>query len=294
MKALHTIRYVILAVMIVGSFANFAQNEWGNTVIVASQIALALSFLIQIFLVSSQSYRQLHGKRPAPSNFLEFCKLVGSSLLVVVAGTFSISTSLKKEENTKAHILECVLLFLGFLGAIFRNLFLTGAAIISVLALAELSIFYLIAAIRFVIKTFKTNRVLALLGGGIVVSGVILSLAILFTVQHWPGGAELLNIGLVMASVLLSLTLWRKFNFNKSTITINQGLAMVSSNFVFVFYMCLMFTGYIWAKRIGIAPAFYSQHYPASVYKSAGGRAIEEKDAYESFIKNCRSNGLLK
>ena len=45
MKPITRIRIILFALMIFGSFANFALNEWGNTLIVWCEVLMALSFL---------------------------------------------------------------------------------------------------------------------------------------------------------------------------------------------------------------------------------------------------------
>lgn len=295
MKTLQISRYIILAVMVTGSFANFAQNEWGNSIIVFCQMALAASFAVEVFLAIRESYILQNNKKPSLANMLGFCLLVFLSLFNIMLGTFSVANGGNKDGRLRARILECSLLFAGFLGAIFRNLFLTGAAILSVVALAGLAIFYLVAATRFMVKTYKQSKPLAFTGGGIVIGGVILAVSTLFIIQHWPGGSALLNTGLALSLALLLPSLLRSFNTTNGTTTINKMLATVSANFVFIFYTSLVFSAYIWAKRVGIAPSFYSQHYPASVYKQTmGEKALGEKDAYENFIEHCRKNGLIK
>ena len=48
MKPITRIRIVLFALMIFGSFANFALNEWGITLIVWCEILMAASFLGEI------------------------------------------------------------------------------------------------------------------------------------------------------------------------------------------------------------------------------------------------------
>ena len=50
MKAITRIRIILFALMVFGAFANFALNEWGNTLIVLCEVLMALSFIVDIVI----------------------------------------------------------------------------------------------------------------------------------------------------------------------------------------------------------------------------------------------------
>src|SRR4051812_12966100 len=87
MKALFRFRIILFAFSVFGAFANFAQNQWGITVIQMCHATLALSFLLEALLIFGLRIRL----RQLP--FLNTCFLILTSCVPVIFILLAVSKS---------------------------------------------------------------------------------------------------------------------------------------------------------------------------------------------------------
>lgn len=264
MKAFIRIRVVFLALIILGSFSNFAQNEWGSKLIVLSETLIAFSYFIEGVL-HLRSRLKIGKAYNEGSAFENFC--------------------------------------LGFLffGFVMKNLWFPGSGPVLILSAFFLLLFYIVQNVKFYrVNRSKGILLVSLLTLGSF-TAVILGISIVFKIMHWPGSAMLYFIGFGFSLVMIAGAAKWNFDYDNKRINVLKALSLLKNNIILLYFLTFTVSTFAILGSWGYAPRFYSQKLPQSIekYRTAGDNRSLEKankviDSYIDFERNCFENGFLK
>lgn len=320
------IRFIVvfLALMVFGSFANFAQNEWGNTIIVVCQAFIACLFLVKSILVLYTRIKQ--AQLPA-FNLIQLGAIlitIASILLIILFGiksdylqTYFVILLLiiilghlidsvisqircKKELKYNEGLFESFYLFICFFGLLSKNLFWTGASLYILLGVSFLSVYYLIKAVSFIKNNFRKGKaIVSVLSLGSL-AAVFSGYSLIFKIFHWPYTTVLFYIASAFTIIMAICSLKWRFSFDNNSIVVPKALFLLKTNVVLVYFMTFSFCFYKHLVSLELAPHFYSQKYPTAVEKLRDGteKGAEKSNdlisTYEAFIQNSKIKGFLK
>ncbi len=321
MALLNRIRVIIFAFMVFGAFANFAQNGWGLSVILISQSLICLSFFVQAVMHMLPTFR-LENRRSinyiegvlatlTTATILFFAPDVDnpflSVLLCVIAlgilfpALFLLTELLYKlfsqsKEGSLSGVMENYFLFVSFLGAVFKNMLWPGASMLSVLGIMFLFLYYFISGVKFINDNYTKGRLLVVTLSLAVLSTLFLGLSVLFAIQHWFGGKQMLYSGFVISFFVILFSVRGRFSFENRRMNIFEGFLLYKNHILVMYIMALVFCSYRTLADYDVAPSYYSQYYPASVdkFRNSGqvGKAAEISNVYNDFIIHSKSNGF--
>jgi hypothetical protein len=322
MKPITRTRIILFALMIFGSFANFALNMWGITLIVCCQGLMALSFLGEIVISLFKNIKTNYRKKlsflllsfvGATLLFLVILSAltifskVNSALIPIMLGiTFlaligliiidALYSFFKKLENQG--IYESFFLCTFFISVIFKNNRYPGSDVLLLLGILLLVPYFITTTIRFFKVNYKFGKPLVIVLTFGSIATVFLGLAYLMKTQHWPFADISFYIASAMILVMIVGAIKWNYIFNGEKINIMQGLQLFKTNVILLFFMLVIRTSY---SVIQIGPRYYSADYPASVNKliaiekkEASNKAIEIAHAYDNFIQKAEENGFIK
>lgn len=313
--------------MILGAFANFAQNEWGNKLITICEFIIAITFfseaiscLVPAMIRKDRGLVNLveitlgilpaialttffHSKGDAvidtAGNFISWFLLSFLCSVVITERIFALVKI--RDRAYVSGFVENYFLSAVFLGMVMNNLFLSGSATVSFSAFVGLVCIYVISTVKFFRRNFKSGkRIVPLLTLGSV-AALLMGVGLVAKRFHWPAAIEVVYTGLALGIILILLLVKRNFTYNDQPITVAASLKLFHTHIVLVFFLVFFFNCYLALQTTNMAPRFYSQHYPAAIYKAnreggleAGKKANELANAYDAFIEHSEKNGFLK
>jgi hypothetical protein len=325
MKPITRIRIVLFALMIFGSFANFALNEWGNTLIIWCEILMATSFLGEVVFTLFKNikinYRKKYsvlllsfvgatllfvGILIALTNFSK----VNSELIPIMLGiTFLVLILIiiiealydffKKYKNQGTY--ESFFLCMFFIGLFFKNSRFKGSDILLLLGVLLLVPYFITSTIKFFKENYKSGKALVIVLTFGSITTILLGLAYMMKTMHWPFANFFFYTATAMTLVMIGGAIKWKYVFNGEKINILQGLRLFKTNVILLFFMLFVFTNYKHFVILKLAPDFYSADYPESYYKlrssfdrEAWNKAYEIRSAYDNFVQKAEENGFIK
>jgi hypothetical protein len=322
MKSLFNFRIICFALILFGSFANFAQNLWGNYLINVMELFLALSFVTESFVIIVKRIKNKQLKRfnitLLISMILFFLfpffgmvltdNMVGDvfimfilimTVLMVTDGILAYSR-VKNNRTYISGLYENYFLFFVFMGFFSRNMRWPGSSELLILGIILLIPFYISQTISFLRHNFKDGKVLVTLLSIGSIATVVLGMGLLFKRMHWPGGYQMILTGFILTGVLIVGSFKWKYNFNNQPITIFKALKLLKTQIVPVYFalFILCFHGYL--ASLNMAPKFYSTIRPAAVEKLRNGTQKGETDSwklsemYDRFVEASEKNGFVK
>ncbi|MBK7184057.1 MAG: hypothetical protein IPH89_14700 [Bacteroidetes bacterium] len=183
MKVSTRIRIILFALMIFGAFANFALNDWGNTIIVWCEVLMAISFIGEIAEVSYKRIQNNYRKKLSSivlillisitllvmASVLEilFTKslsdiipiiLISLIILVVIVISEALFDFFKNIESQG--IYESLFLCMFFVSTVFKNASLPGASIILVLSILFLVPYFVTSTVKFFKENYNFGKAL--------------------------------------------------------------------------------------------------------------------------------------
>ena len=315
MKPLRNIRYIIFALTVLGCFANFAQNEYGMSMIIWGTFLIGLCWMVGLALLGKEMWKKKFISIMLTSTFSLFVisivllnfwpdALFGFSMLTFVFSTLTLIAVLALElllvaiANRKQHpsgsslAFESFGLFILFIGITFKFGHWPGASIMMILGGSALVVIYFIE----ILKSFSEfrNRKMTAVFSFLFYFNVILGVAgSVVKNQHWPGSiyfyqSEILLLIILLVPILLNLKF--KLGMEKTSLAVH-GTKRAVFVFVFVFlnYWALFFSLPAW----GVGPKFYSLKNPPALEKmletSVNGdepQIREYRKNYENFLEN--------
>jgi hypothetical protein len=308
--------------MIFGSFANFALNEWGNTLIILCEVLIVLSFLWEVVVSSIVNFRNPLKRKlnlvllsvvgilciiflftvtniatPQTSEvklgfFIAFTLLTLLVLIIINA----LYDFFKKIENQGNY--ESFFLFILFLALIFKNNSWLGSDVMFIFSILFLVPYFITTTIKFFKENYKSGKALVIVLTIGSIATVLLGIAYMMKTMHWPYATIAFYTATAMTLVMIVGALKWTYVFNGEKINILQGLRLFKTNIILLFFMLFVFTSYRYFAILKLAPDFYSADYPESYYNYRNNnkwyKANEIRDAYDSFMHKAEENGFLK
>lgn len=256
MKILNQIRYILFAIMILGCFASFAQNEYGLNMVYFCELFLGLIFLTEAFLYFRANYKT--SKTKAVYLFSEHF-LLGAILI----GYFLFSKDIRMQ---------------GRLLSFFASFFL--------------SIQYLIYAIRSLLKKTKKGALLSILVFLFIIIAIVSVNGLTWKLNHWPYSNVMMKYSVYAAMVIILIGfIKRKYSFDAQPVSFWEHLKNLPGKMRLSFTYFTIWTTYIMLIIWGLAPDFYSLSVPPAQEKMKQERNpaadIYWKN-YSNFIDNRR------
>jgi MFS family permease len=309
--------------MIFGAFANFALNEWGDTLIVLCEGIMVISFMFEIIKTLFLRIKNKFRKKTSIVMFSAFILLpililcvflfaflFGKALyilLFIIIGLFLFITAFviiealvdffKKVENQ--FIYENYFLALFFLALFFRNSAAPGAGPMLVGSIVFLVPYFSTTTIKFFKGNYKDGKQLTLVLTIGSLATILLGFVFMFKTMHWPYATMIFNISIVFIAVMIAGVIKWKYVYQEKKVNILQGLRLFKTNIIFIFFMLFIFISYRLFTTIGIAPGFYSSEYPENFYKYNNStneweKAEEIRNVYDEFIHKAGENEFIK
>jgi hypothetical protein len=256
MKRLNTLIYIGFALVVWGSFSNFAQNDYGYFIIQWAQFAIGIILFIEAVL--SLSEISVIGKTRAFYLFSE-------------------------------HFLIACFFLAGFL----KYMHWPGAGPLYVLSCALLALLYIIVAFVRLGKDLRHGWALALIVFLVYISAAIAVGALVFKIMHWPGSFMLGLICLVICPlILLAALIKRNFRYKEGSMSLFMRLRALTGRPGLVFGYFSTWVIYISLIGLGVAPDFYTyamSRPPAAEQLRQQGREDRANtyiEHYEEFFEN--------
>ena len=292
--------------MIFGSFANFAQNIWGNYIIILTQILISLSFLAEgiMKLFSSYKSRQLlvfnilistliliYYATPLLINFKVNIEIIviGLTITLLILGLSVFIYSLLELKQKKERLDSFVIFENVFLASLFyslglRNLYISGSSLSLLISVIFLLPYYIYIAINTLKLRFEYGKLVALILFFISICSIIAGLSLTFKILHWPFATLLYIISLIIFVFIISL-IRSQYTFENNKVSFSYLLSIPKNQIILIFLISFIYSSYKFMVTQKIAPDFYSSKFPAAVDKLRDGTR-EGNDASERHINN--------
>jgi len=273
MKLIQNLVIIFLCTMLLGFFANFAQNDYGSLIIGLSLLAIStLLFAKTFILIKHQKiwrWAIVLSYVLILISFLAINILQETSFLLVLFSIIFPTTFLpliiffsERKKTTKTNFFEyfftfCIALF--SLGMYFKIFHLSGGAAIRVwfLVLVFPMLLRIFQLIKQSIKEKTSSPFLPILFLFFMTAWMI---GFAFKMQHWPGANNILIssyifLGLLIISILMVAKKGKKFLWFTSQIWIAKTM----------FICFLVITLYYNLSRNKLAPQLYSNEFPPAM-----------------------------
>jgi hypothetical protein len=243
MKALSTLRYILFAIMVLGSFANFALNEYGFTMLSWSHGLIGFIFFIEAFVLLSREYQA--GKRKALYLF------------------------------TEHFLLACF-----FTGYFFRFQHWPGAGQLCVFSALFLFILYLVFGLGLLIRESKYGRPLAIVVFLFIIATALAIEGLTFKTMRWPGSYYMMWTALLAFMLfVVSSFIKKKYVYKQEEISLYKRLMLLPGKPVMVFSYSVLWVVYIFLIMWDVAPNFYTRSSPP-VFDQLRARQDERAELY--------------
>jgi len=256
MKTFNQIRYVLFALMVLGCFANFAQNEYGLDIFYVSHLLIAIIFFIESFIYFRLNYRT---------------------------------------SKTKAFYLFSEHFWLGcnFLGNFFRHMHWPGGGPLLIFGVGILVIQYFIYGIRTLIKEYKKGALLALIVFLFIATTIAALNGLTWKIMHWPGSMMMVYVSFYTTIFLLLVgIIKRRYSYDGQIISFKGRIMKIPGKMRMTFSYFTIWVVYILLIFLGIGPNFYTLSTPPAVEKMRQDRNPNEEiywENYSNFIENRRA-----
>ncbi len=239
--------------MVLGCFANFAQNEYGLDMLHGSELFIGLIFLVE--------------------SFYYFKKNISVS-------------------KTKAFYLFAEHFWLGiiFLGYFFKSMHWPGGGIALTLGPLFIFVIYFTYAIRVLIKEPKKGQLLAVLVFLFVITTICSVIGLNFKIQHLPGSVILMRISFfaVMIFIITGL-IKRRYHYSGEMISLKERIMKLPGKMRMAFAYFTIWIIYIWFIVLKVTPDFYTLSVPPAKEKLKQEQSAAEGvywHNYENFMEN--------
>jgi len=253
MKTLNQIRYFLFAVIVLGCFANFAQNEYGLHMLYYSMLFIAFIFFIEAFVFYSRTIAESKTKT------IYLC--------------------------VEHFLIGCI-----FLGQFFKWEHVLPPGIFLVFGSLLLVLLYFIYAIRMLIKESKKGLLLALVLFMFIIATMSSVTGLTAKLQHLTGTVMLMNISFYsVVFLLLIVIVKRKYSYDGGSITLKDRVMKIPGKMPMVFTYFSLWIIYITFIIFGVAPNFYTLSNPPAVEKMRADNNPKEGaywDNYFEFLGN--------
>ena len=207
--------------MVLGCFANFAQNDYGLTMIGVTYLIISL-----IFFTEAIYYFKIN---------------IGSKKWIAFY-----------------HLSEYFCIGLFFLGSYCKLWHLPGAGVMLVVGSGILAIQYVVFAVRVLLTDLKKGKLITIMVFFFMIAALLAFVGLTFKTQHWPGAWWMLNFTVgVSAIFLLASILKRTYDYNGTSISLYKRLMLLPGKPVMIFTYSVIWLIYIRLIVFGVVPDFY-------------------------------------
>lgn len=120
------------------------------------------------------------------------------------------------------------------LGVLFKSMHWPGGGLLIVLFSSSLSLYVIPVAIANILN-YKKKTMIAICNGPGVFAGMILSTALLFKIQHWPGSGVMMLMGTVL-TIFVCIIFLIGYMTMKEPVKLSPGTFFVVVSFAFLLY----------------------------------------------------------
>lgn len=327
MNALSHIRIILFFVMIFGAFANFAQNDWGNRLIIFCQLMLSLSFMLEAGMVC---WKRIKAKQLPVFNILLLVLMFSSVLLLPMVGNmYSIKSELYTFVELSLLALFMVLLLLDLvllqvrkkrqlpytngmfesvcicfiaMGFYIKNMHWAGAGIVFVGSILLFGVpLYVVKGIQFYKAHVSKGKAFIQTLSLVYLGAVLLGITFIFRIMHYPYASLIFALAMLVVAIFVVLAMRRRFEYEGEMQRVGQGFRLFKSHILSLFVALVIYGGYDFFRRQGLAPEFYEALYPPTVKELSntgrpedGEKANAIVSSYYAFVAHSYETGLLK
>ncbi len=227
LKMFRTLTYLLIALFVLGCFANFAQNDYGMMLVAASLLMFSVSLILEQIISAIVKFRKTRKIRGA-FNF-------GQTVLAV--SLWGLGGKLLWWPLSAVFMVSGLFLLTGMYA---------GIAVISLIKL---------------IKGDRLNRGLRFLASS---SAVLMLIGIVTKLQHWPMSAEfrILGLGLTVATIVYFFAV--KFYLPQEKKNEWNFYQSIPGILPYLFTAFVIISIHFWGWRAGFLPGIYSIEKPAT------------------------------
>jgi hypothetical protein len=267
MKTLRTIQYILFAFLIIGFFANFAQDSYSMEIIASATLFLALVSLIMVFIYIKKIWK--HKK----SSLAFFMLFVLSIILLIFFGDSSMGESIlwtmfglliieliwiiienwKKAQSTNRFLaMEKGGIFLLLAGYAFKIQHYPGANFMLIFSLFIFLFLYLFKAFKLLFSEWKNGKNIAILSFLLYIYLAVVIIAWIFKTQHFPGAKIIKDYPpALLIFLLIPLSLNIKFRYATDKLSFANYLKKGSPIFLFIYITVIGLINYIQFLNVG-------------------------------------------
>ena len=292
MKTINSIKYILIALIVLGFFANFAQNEYGIEIAFYS----LLGFLI-IFLFESIYWRIKEPVTTPKTNRSRSARIIYPlsgiiSLVCIVLAILSDIINLNipgilflilnltwitgliilfiYSSLYRPLFYESLALFFLCVSMIFKYLHFPGAGVLLIIACGFLSVHFFTQGTT-IYKTLRKDS--GLLALSVFAFFLVLAMSLtsfLFAMMHWPGKNMISGIILNLLILIAIPIVFRiKFKLKESKIVLWDRIKIIRGNHSLLFLFFTLSSIWWFLLMVNIAPGIYSNQYPPAMQNLA-------------------------
>lgn len=256
MRLLNNIRYILFGLMVLGCFANFAQNEYGLSLLYFCEFSIGLIFLIEAFIYA----RANTGGRA----IYLFCE----------------------------HFILGVLFMAFSMG---HHLWSFFPRVTVVFCLLFLFLLYIAFAVRTLIKEPKKSVLMAILIFLFSLASIVAVFGLSFKLVHWPGANKMMqyvSFAAIFFGILYFIKV--KYPYGDERISFKERIKRLPGKMPLVFCYFSIWCLYVTMAIYGLVPGFYTLTNPPAVEKlkqQNSERAGVYWQNFETFFENRRTAG---
>ena len=288
-KYTNNIVYVSLALMVLGFFANFAQNDYGMTLVGIALAIISFCFAVKIYnyskhtkwlakfnagflivvLINFGVFDVLEKTYALPDFIVVPILIIDISFLALIAPIFNIVDYFKNKQladskNLLSNYFGNNFILLFCMGAANKCLEAKGASVLMVLSGVMFFFFSIIVSTKYFIKNVKDKTMIAFIVLFLWLFLLSCILGIMFKMQHWPGANSLnLYAGILFILVLVLSIIY--YLFSKVFIT-NVIKTEFNWNILLWLASCIIIQLWFFGRFVDISPKFYSDNIPEAIY----------------------------
>ncbi len=230
MKTISRIQYFLFAIILIGMFASFAQNDYSSYLLNFPYLLIGISFLIGMMLTIKG-----YSEKKSLTFFLFF---------------------------------EYLALGLFFCGSFFLTMHWASADPVLLIGVLILLVLYLGYGIKILSKYFNKEQGPFLILFCIAIFTCLAMIACIFKLQNWSGAGVLIGLSGILSFVILLLILINvKVQSENGIISLRGYFREIKTKLILSYIFFSFWTIYFTLTSLGIAPRLYSLTNPPTLEK---------------------------
>lgn len=252
MKTINRFQYFLFALILLGMFASFAQNEYSSVLLSYPYLFIGLLF------------------------FVEMC--------------FSINKSGVTKSSAFYSFVECLSLGLFFCGTFLFAVHWSGAVTLMLVGAFIILFLYSGLGIKALLDNFRTGNKMSLILFCLTFGTCLAMIAYTFHVQHWALAGLLTVSSTVFSFIFILLVMFNlKMRDETEKIGFRNFLRKIKTRLLLSYLFFSFWTTYITLASFGFAPGLYSLANPLALekmYREQNPAAEVYRKNYEHFLEN--------